>query len=217
MAVRKIKKSYISCVGYFKSYKNNKQLAFESILERDFFTILEFDNIVVSYEEQPLKIKYMLKAKNTRYTPDVLVTYANGSKKIFEVKYQSDIDSDPELEHKISILKEEIARQMSIPFETFTDIQIDKIYFKNCVFLYKNAFILENDAITTKILQTLANLSTTITVKLFLEFLSSNQTEQLKFLPYLWHEIFKNASLINIYQPITMSSLLYPRDPHEQT
>ena len=57
MPVRKIKKSYISCVGYFKSYKNNKQLAFESILERDFFTILEFDDAVVSYEEQPFQIK----------------------------------------------------------------------------------------------------------------------------------------------------------------
>ncbi|MDD2640815.1 MAG: Tn7 transposase TnsA N-terminal domain-containing protein, partial [Arcobacteraceae bacterium] len=120
MPVRKIKKSYISCVGYFKSYKNNKQLAFESILERDFFTLLEFQNSVVAYEEQPLKIQYKLKTKNTRYTPDVLVTYNDGSQKIFEVKYQSDIDSDPKLQHKISVLKEEIARQMSLPLETFT-------------------------------------------------------------------------------------------------
>lgn len=217
MPVRKIKKSYISCVGYFKSYKNNKQLAFESILERDFFTLLEFQQNVLSYEEQPLKINYQLKASNTRYTPDVLVTYDDGSKKIFEVKYQSDIDSDPELQYKISVLKEEIAKQMSIPFETFTDIQIDKIYFKNCVFLYKNAFISENDAITAKILLTIANLSAPITVKSFLELLSSNPIEQLKFLPYLWHEICKNTSLINMYQPITMSSLLYPRNPHGQT
>ena len=217
MPVRKIKKSYISCVGYFKSYKNNKQLAFESILERDFFTLLEFQQNVLSYEEQPLKINYQLKASNTRYTPDVLVIYDDGSKKIFEVKYQSDIDSDTELQYKISVLKEEITKQMSIPFETFTDIQIDQIYFKNCVFLYKNAFILENDAITTKILQTLVNISAPITVKSFLELLSSNRTEQLKFLPYLWHEIFKNTSLINMYQPITMSSLLYPRNPYEQT
>lgn len=217
MAVRKIKKSYISCVGYFKSYKNNKQLAFESILERDFFTLLEFQQNVLSYEEQPLKINYQLKASNTRYTPDVLVTYDDGSKKIFEVKYQSDIDSDPELRYKISVLKEEIAKQISIPFETFTDIQIDQIYFKNCVFLYKNAFIPKNDAITAKILQTLVNLSAPITVRSFLELLSSNPIEQLKLLPYLWHEIFKNSSLIDMNQSITMSALLYPRNSYEQT
>jgi hypothetical protein len=208
MPVRKIKKSYISCVGYFKSYKNNKQLAFESILERDFFTILEFDNTVISYEEQPLKIKYMLKAKNNRYTPDVLVTYTNGSKKIFEVKYQSDIDSDPELEHKISVLKEEIAGQMSIPFEIFTDTQIDQIYFKNCVFLYKSAFIPPNGAIATKILENLNALSTPVSIKSFLELLTVDQTEQLRILPYLWHEVFKNTSLVNMYQPLTMSSTL---------
>lgn len=212
MSVRKIKKSYISCVGYFKSYKNNKQLAFESILERDFFMLLEFDKDVVSFEEQPLKIKYKLKAKNTRYTPDVLVTYKDDSKRIFEVKYQSDIDSDPKLQHKMSVLKEEIARQMFIPFETFTDAQINQIYFKNCVFLYKNAFISENHTMTNKVLENINQLSAPISIKSFLELLSTNQTEQLQILPYLWHEVFKNTSLINMHQKITMSSILYTRN-----
>lgn len=31
MSVRKIKKSYISSTGHFKSYKDNKQIAYESI------------------------------------------------------------------------------------------------------------------------------------------------------------------------------------------
>jgi hypothetical protein len=215
MSVRKIKKSYISCVGYFKSYKNNKQLAFESILERDFFMLLEFDKDVVSFEEQPLKIKYKLKAKNTRYTPDVLVTYKDGSQKIFEVKYQSDLDSDPQLQHKISVLKEEIARQLLIPFETFTDAQIDQIYFKNCVFLYKNAFISESQTMTNKILENINKLSEPIAIKSFVELLAANQTEQLQTLPYLWHEIFKNSTLIDISQKITMSSLIFKGISHE--
>jgi len=215
MPVRKIKKSYISCVGYFKSYKNNKQLAFESILERDFFTLLEFQNNVVAYEEQPLKIQYKLKAKNTRYTPDVLVTYNDGSQKIFEVKYQSDIDSDPKLQHKISVLKEEIARQMSLPLETFTDAQIDQVYLKNCVFLYKNAFIPNNNALTAKVLESFNNLPSPVSIKSFLELLSTKRTEQLQTLPYLWHEIFKNTALVNMNQPLTMSSLLLTRNSYE--
>lgn len=215
MPVRKIKKSYISCVGYFKSYKNNKQLAFESILERDYFMLLEFEQDVVSYEEQPLKIKYNLKAKNTRYTPDVLVSYQDGSKKIFEVKYQSDIDSDTKLQHKISILKEEIARQMFIPFETFTDAQIDQIYFKNCVFLYKNAFISENQIMTNKVLENINKLSEPISIRSFLELLSTKQTEQLQFLPYIWHELFKNNALIDMNEKITMSSLITKGASHE--
>ena len=215
MSVRKIKKSYISCVGYFKSYKNNKQLVFESILERDFFTLLEFDKDVVSYEEQPLKINYQLKARNTRYTPDVLVIYKNGSKKIFEVKYQSDIDSDQKLQYKIAVLKEEIARKMSLPFETFTDAQINQIYFQNCVFLYKNAFISENKAITSKIVEKANELSKPITVKELLELLSESKIEQMQILPYLWHEIFKNTALINMNHKITMSSFISKGANHE--
>jgi hypothetical protein len=38
MSVRKIKKSYISCIGYFASYKNKTQVAFESTLERGVVT-----------------------------------------------------------------------------------------------------------------------------------------------------------------------------------
>ncbi len=215
MPVRKIKKSYISCVGYFKSYKNNKQLAFESILERDFFTLLEFQNNVVAYEEQPLKIQYKLKAKNTRYTPDVLVTYNDGSQKIFEVKYQSDIDSDPKLQHKISVLKEEIARQMSLPLETFTNAQIDQVYLKNCIFLYKNAFIPNNNVLTTKVLESFNNLPSPVSIKSFLELLSTKRTEQLQILPYLWHEIFKKTTLVNMNKPLTMSSLLLTRNSYE--
>ena len=215
MPVRKIKKSYISCVGYFKSYKNNKQLAFESILERDFFTLLEFDKSVITFEEQPLKIKYQLETSTSRYTPDVLVVFADGSKKIFEVKYQNDIDIDLELQRKISVLKDTIAKQMSIPFEVFTDTQIDKTYFKNCVFLYKSAFITDNKTMTSKVLEGIENLFAPISIKSFLELLSQNPTEQLQILPYFWHQVFKNTSFVDMHQPLTMSSLLQPRNTYE--
>lgn len=217
MSVRKIKKSYISCVGYFKSYKNDKQLAFESILERDFFTVLEFDNNVISYEEQPFQIKYNLKGVSTRYTPDVLVIYKDSSQKVFEVKYQNAIDSDPELQYKLTILKEEIMQQTSLPFEIFTDIQLDTIYLKNCIFLYKFAFLIENTKIQANIQNALKLKKEPLSIKTFIEELSPEQSSQLQNLPYLWHVIFKNLSLVNMYQPITMSSLLQLRNYHEQT
>jgi len=217
MSVRKIKKSYISCVGYFKSYKNDKQLAFESILERDFFTVLEFDNNVISYEEQPFQIKYTLKGVSTRYTPDILVIYKDGSQKVFEVKYQNSIDSDLELQYKLTIVKEEIMQQKSLSFEVFTDIQLDNIYLKNCIFLYKFAFLIENIRIQTNIKNALKLKKESLSIRAFIEELSPEQSCQLQNLPYLWHEVFKNLSLVNMQQPITMSSLLQIRDYHEQT
>jgi hypothetical protein len=204
MSVRKIKKSYISCVGYFKSYKNNKQLAFESILERDFFTILEFDDTVISYEEQPFQIKYDLKGRTTRYTPDVLVTYQNNSQKVFEVKYQNEIDSDVELQHKLSVLTQEIKQQKSLQFEIFTDSNLDNIYLKNCIFLYKYAFLYQNPDIKNLTTAAMTNQQDCISVKEFIESLSTDSIAQLKILPYLWHEIFKNNLLVNMHEKITM-------------
>lgn len=215
MSVRKIKKSYISCVGYFKSYKTDKQLAFESILERDFFTVLEFDNNVISYEEQPFQIKYNLKGASTRYTPDILVIYKDGSQKVFEVKYQNAIDSDLELQYKLTIVKEEILQQKSLPFEVFTDIQLDNIYLKNCIFLYKFAFLTENTKIQTNIQNALKLKKEPLSIRAFIEELSPEQSCQLQNLPYLWHEVFKNLSLVNMQQPITMSSLLQIRNYYE--
>ena len=50
---RKIKKSYRSITGHFPSIKNNTSISFESKLEKAHFLFLEFDNEVISYQEQP--------------------------------------------------------------------------------------------------------------------------------------------------------------------
>lgn len=209
MSTRQIKKSYRSCVGYFKSYKNSQQLAFESILERDFFMLLEFDETVISYEEQPFQIKYQLKETMTRYTPDVLVTYRDGTQKVFEVKYQNDINSDPALQHKLSVLKDAIQDQKKVCFEVFTDEKVDQAYLKNCVFLYKNAFIFHNDEITTLVVDTLNQQTQPISIQELIEMMTPLPMEQLRILPYLWHEIFKNPSLIDMKLSLKKSSLLY--------
>ena len=210
MGVRKLKKSYISCVGYFKSYKNNKQLAFDSILEREYFYYLEFDDEVISYEEQPFKMYYELNGSRTRYTPDILVTYKDSSQKLYEVKYQDEIDSDEELQHRLSILKDEVPLQKQMPFEVLTDLMLDDVYMKNCTFLYKYAFLQNNNELTSKVSEAIKIQNIPISVKSLLESITIDQNNQLKIIPYLWHEIFQSSSLVNMHKKITMSSMIYP-------
>ncbi len=50
---RKINKNYRSIIGHFPSIKNNTSIGFESKLEKAHFLSLEFDNEVISYQEQP--------------------------------------------------------------------------------------------------------------------------------------------------------------------
>lgn len=103
MAVRKIKKSYILSTEYFSSFKNKRQVVFETILERDIFMLLKFNSTVISYEEQPFRTIYQHHNKTRRYTPDVKVTYYDNSEKIFEVKYFNELDNKKELQEKLQL------------------------------------------------------------------------------------------------------------------
>lgn len=57
-------------VGYFQSEKMNRPISFNSLIERDFIYLLEFESDVSSYQEQPFKIHYKANGQSYHYTPD---------------------------------------------------------------------------------------------------------------------------------------------------
>lgn len=72
--VRKIKNNGTKKnTGYFPSKKNERSIAYESLLEKNYFYFLEFDKDVVSFLEQPLTLEYNILNKKRRYTPDLRV------------------------------------------------------------------------------------------------------------------------------------------------
>ncbi|AFQ42443.1 TnsA endonuclease N-terminal domain-containing protein [Desulfosporosinus meridiei] len=86
MPVRKIQNtSSKKHTGIFPSEKNGRLIEWESLLERDYIYLLEFDRGVKSYTEQPLTLKTKLNGKTYKYTPDVLVVRDNISM-LIEVK-----------------------------------------------------------------------------------------------------------------------------------
>lgn len=187
MSVRQIKKSYISCTGYFASYKNKTQIAFESVLERDFYMMMEFDDNVISYEEQPMTIQYVYyDGKNRRYTPDTLVTYKDRMQKLIEVKYEDELNNDLELQRKLQLLTEHIKREQKINFEIYTDKFMDKQLLLNYKFLYNFVFI-PDDMNKTETINPILNNTNGISVKDLLEKLNSNKKKQLQYLPYIWN------------------------------
>jgi hypothetical protein len=208
MSTRKIKKSYISCTGYFASYKNKIQIAFESVLERDFYMLLEFDENVISYAEQPITINYEYKdGSKRRYTPDCLITYKDGTERYYEVKYINEIRNDSELREKLDFLKSYFYDEHTLKFDIFTDEEIGKIYLDNLKFLYKFAFIPQDNEKIVKINKILNEVDKT-SVKELLNVLSDNQMEQMKWLPYVWRYIFENIKVVNLYKKFTMNTEL---------
>lgn len=75
MKNRKIGYTYSSVSGHY-AFRKEKSIAFESTLERDLLTILEFNSSVFDVTEQPITIEYINKnSREVTYTPDFLVLF----------------------------------------------------------------------------------------------------------------------------------------------
>ncbi|MCF6207617.1 MAG: TnsA endonuclease N-terminal domain-containing protein [Sulfurovum sp.] len=72
---RKIGYTYLSQSGYF-SFRGQKEIAFESRLEKDFLTSFAFSERVMDIDEQPFTLTYTtIEGKEAVYTPDFMVTF----------------------------------------------------------------------------------------------------------------------------------------------
>lgn len=94
MPVRKIPKNYRNVTGVASHLKSNGKAMFESTLERDFLTLLEFNPSVESFEVQPVTIHWVDDSNKARtYTPDVLAYFhlTSNPTTLYEVKYRSEL------------------------------------------------------------------------------------------------------------------------------
>lgn len=95
MGVRKIsnKGGVKKNIGKFPSRKMGRNIWWESLLERDYIHLLEFDPDVTGYEEQPITVPYPIEGKIRRYTPDFLVE-RESRLQIVEVKSKEKASSE---------------------------------------------------------------------------------------------------------------------------
>jgi len=85
MPVRKVSSGGRNSIGRFPSLKMGRMIAFESLLERDFIYLLDYDARVEWFEEQPLTIEYQHEDQTAHYTPDFQVVGA-GQQVVVECK-----------------------------------------------------------------------------------------------------------------------------------
>ena len=136
---RKIKKNYRSITGHFPSIKNNTSIGFESKLEKAHFLALEFDNEVISYQEQP-QIEIFFNGKNQIYSADCYIKRVKNSLKrdsIVEVKYTNEIEKKKEYFEKRFESANIAANKLDLDFEVYTEQNHSEIYLDNLDFLYR--------------------------------------------------------------------------------
>ena len=95
MGIKRLRKSYSALTGRFASHKNCYTLFFESSLERDAMYILELDDQILGFKEQPVTIEFLDEGgRQRKYTPDLLIYYKDSpsasDKKLIEVKPQNE-------------------------------------------------------------------------------------------------------------------------------
>ena len=151
MKNRKIGYTYSSVSGHF-AFRKEKSIAFESTLERDLLTLLEFNSSVFDVIEQPLTIEYQNKNdREVTYTPDFLVIFNDPNNNVCSTKLSRKpwlIEVKPrdilikkfkELKPKFKIAIQ-YAKENDMAFKIFDESRIRTDYLKRIKFLnrYRN-------------------------------------------------------------------------------
>jgi hypothetical protein len=80
-------------IGKTPSLKAGRPVWWESLLERDYIVLLEFDPDVIAFVEQPFRVRYSFEGRVRHYTPDFLVERKN-KWQVVEVKSKEKASSE---------------------------------------------------------------------------------------------------------------------------
>ncbi len=212
MPVRKIPKNYRNVTGVASHHKATGQATFESTLERDFLTLLEFDTAVESFEVQPVTVHWRDElGKERTYTPDVLVYFksSNYPTMLYEVKYRSELREHwAELKPKFRAALR-FARSNGWRFKLITETEVREVRLRNAKFLLpfvKKGPVSEADMdILDDAIMSLAR----STPKDLLAHIYQDEWNRARLLPTLWYLIGTRQIAIDLDQPLTMLSRIW--------
>ena len=213
MSARRIPKNYRNVTGIAAHKKSTDVAAFESTLERDFLTLIEFSPEVESFEVQPVTIEWTdPRGKSRRYTPDVLVNYTQKSKRIptlFEVKYRSDMakvwsELKPKFKKALSFAKNQGWR-----FKIASEVEIRTPLLDTARFLLP--FTRQGPGIEAhmELLDTKLHELGKTTPRQLVECIFEDEWNQAKLLPTLWYLVGTFQVGCNFSEPITMKTPIW--------
>jgi hypothetical protein len=206
---RKILKNYRSVTGHFPSIKNNRSVAFESLLEKTYFLTLEFDSSVKSYSEQPqITIEYNGNPKT--YSADCYVIYHQSSGKknmIVEAKYENELAKDRDnLMEKFERARVSL-QKMDMDFFLFTDATYPEIYIRNLDFLYRYKTFIHSDENDSRILNAI---NVPISTSELANSLAKSKTDYFQLANSIWALVANGHLDTNLDdQEITMNSIVW--------
>lgn len=203
MPVRKIPKNHLTVTGSFASRKNGGMGSFESLLEKEYMMLLDFDDAVASFEEQPVNIP--VPGVPRGYTPDVLVHFhenaATGKVRkpfLTEIKHTDDLKKNAEKYAPKFTAAEQYAAERNWEFGLTTEMEIRTVRLTNLKFLREYRNIVPDDESCIKILDLVDEMDDVASLQCLLLRLSVNDEEQLYWLPIIWNLVLMRRLIINL-------------------
>ena len=164
MKNRKIGYTYGSISGNF-SFRKEKSIAFESLLEKDLLTLLEYNQKVLDVIEQPVTLEYInSNGREASYTPDFLVYFKTNNNQrtlsLYDKPLLIEVKPHDVLRKKFNELRPKFkiamkyAMENGFTFKIYDEKKIRGVYFRNISFLeryktfqydsYEEKYILEH-------------------------------------------------------------------------
>lgn len=211
MPARKIGKSHLFVTGIVATDKSEGEAAYEGTLEPRFMKLLIFDrDRVLKFEVQPVTIVYTDDSgKKRRYTPDILVTYRDGTKPLLaEIKPRRYLKKNwKELKPKFRAALRH-ATEMGWRFKIFDETRIVTPYLLNVEFLLRFRRTPENEAHTSVILRTLQRLRESTPADL-MSAIAEDETTKAFLLASLWRLVANYSVGADLEEKLTMRSRIW--------
>jgi hypothetical protein len=207
MPVRKIPKNYLFVTGGYSSQKNDEMDAFESLLEKDYLLLLDFDESVETFEVQPVRIPVAGVPKG--YVPDVLVRYHPDSQtgavrkpSLVEVKHSDELARNAEKYAPKFAAAHQYAQERDWEFLIKDQEAIRTPRLSNLKFLreYRNVMPLEAD-IQTALSHMPSNDDENTSSQILLNALAATDDEKLHWLPVIWSMVLTRYLGVDLDRP----------------
>lgn len=199
----------------------------ESTLEYDFFCVLDFDQRVEKYQEQPVVIPWRTPSgQYRRYTPDVLVKFCATEfepglghlrSTIFEIKpYEVLRKNWATLRPKVRGVQRSLEGTF-VPFKIVTERQLRPAFVQNVKFLleYDTKRIIHNDRVTRSQVERMTAVNRAIpiyrttTPREILNSITSDPLEQAYLVPWVWHKLREGNLQADLIEPLTVDTMVW--------
>ena len=220
MKKRKIGYTYGSVSGYF-AFRQEKSIAFESTLERDLLTLLEFNDSVADVTEQPLTIEYTNpNGRRVTYTPDFLVEFKEDDASLIHKPRKPlliEVKPKEKLQRHFKELKPKFKTAMryalanDMIFKIYDESKIRTPYLKNIQFLkrYKKlTYSIEDEESILSYVHSCGSLN----IESILEYLFVTKEQKAIALGHIWNLLANKKLLCDFKLPLNKQTIVWVND-----